>query len=201
MLFEETRLNDKTSYGFLGGPRFKERIHERPNGAERRNRMWSMPRFEYRAPYRKVTPEVYREVYNAFLALDGSHVGFRFKDFSDFQSWTPQPLGTAAGGEEEMQLVKLYQFGSRIRTREILKPVAGTVVVYANGTPISSTTDPATGLTTFTATAGQAITADFEFDVPVRFDMDYLPWSFEQWETMTADLMLLELKRHVLEVV
>lgn len=193
-MFEETRLNDKTSYGFVGGPRFNERVKTRPNGAERRNAMWSMPKFEYRAPYNRVPPDIYAQVYNAFMALDGKHVGFRFKDHNDYIG-TSEALGTATGVEQVLQLKKHYTFGSRTKTREIYKPVDGTVVVYANGVEIVSTTDSTTGLVTCTAALGAALTADFEFDVPVRFDMDYLPWSHDAWKQMSTDLVLLELTR------
>ena len=79
--------------------------------------------------------------------------------------------------------------GGTVRT--ITKPVAGTVKVYLNGTlqPSGWSIDTSTGLVTFVSApaAGAVITADFEFDVPVRFDTDRLEFRLE-----THDLMVWE---------
>jgi len=69
-------------------------------------------------------------------------------------------------------------------TRTITKPVHGgvppgtsdTVVIYLDGVQQGSgwSVDATTGIVTFSSApaAGKRITADFEFDVPVRFDTD-----------------------------
>jgi uncharacterized protein (TIGR02217 family) len=62
-------------------------------------------------------------------------------------------------------------------------PVSGTVRIYKDtfeqlsGWSVNATT----GLITFTTapTAGVEITADFEFDVPVRFDTDHMAVTIE----------------------
>ena len=75
-------------------------------------------------------------------------------------------------------ITKHYTSGAQSWTRAITKPVAGTVSIALNGTPQASgwSVSAATGLITFTTApaAGVAITAGFEFDVPVRFDTDAL---------------------------
>lgn len=192
-MFEETRLNSVNSYGFSGGPKIVVKIKEYPNGRETRNREWAYARWEYRAPYDKITVDHYEELYGAFLAVGGPHVGFRFKDHNDYRV-VNGVLGTAIAGAQTMQLVKLYQFGSRVYTRKIFKPVNGTHQLYANGAPIASTLSTTTGIASFTASAGEIITADFQFDVPVRFDQEYLPWSHEEFQALSADIRLLELK-------
>ncbi len=66
--------------------------------------------------------------------------------------------------------------------RPIAKPVAGSVRVAVAGVEVAEgtdfTCDAATGVITFLPghipAAGAAITAGFLFDVPVRFDTDYL---------------------------
>jgi uncharacterized protein (TIGR02217 family) len=83
--------------------------------------------------------------------------------------------------------------------RTIAKPVTGTVTIALNGTPqaygwsVSTTT----GLITFTTApaAGAAITAGFEFDVPVRFDTDALDVTLdlERLGSITA-IPLLEIR-------
>jgi uncharacterized protein (TIGR02217 family) len=69
--------------------------------------------------------------------------------------------------------------------RTITKPVAGTVHVYKDGVEQLSgwSVDVTTGIVTFTTApaAGVAITADFELDVPVRFDTDHMAVTIESF--------------------
>ena len=66
--------------------------------------------------------------------------------------------------------------------RTITKPVAGTVRVVLGMVEQMSgwTVDETTGLITFTTAPanGVIVRAGFEFDVPVRFDTDYLEVDF-----------------------
>ena len=72
-------------------------------------------------------------------------------------------------------------------TRDIAKPVSGTVLVSVDGTLQSAgmdyTLDETTGLVTFAAppAAGLAVTAGYEFDVPVRLDTDLLEINLTAW--------------------
>ena len=74
--------------------------------------------------------------------------------------------------------MKHYSSGPAAYVRPIKKPVAGTVRVALGGVAQASgwTVFPATGIVEFAAApaAGQAVSAGFEFDVPVRFDVDRL---------------------------
>jgi uncharacterized protein (TIGR02217 family) len=72
--------------------------------------------------------------------------------------------------------------------RPIQKPVGGTVRVAVAGVEQAIgpafTCDPTTGLVTFAAPPppGAAVTAGFEFDVPVRFDTDELDIDLSAFE-------------------
>jgi uncharacterized protein (TIGR02217 family) len=81
--------------------------------------------------------------------------------------------------------VKHYPSGSVIEVRTITKPVAGTVRVYLDDIERASgwSVDTTTGLVTFsTAPAlGVEVTADFEFDVPARFDTDHMAVTVESY--------------------
>jgi uncharacterized protein (TIGR02217 family) len=84
--------------------------------------------------------------------------------------------------------------------RAIGKPVAGSVKIALAGTPKPSgwSADTTTGLVTFSTApaAGVAITAGFEFDVPVRFDTDLLDITLdlERLGSITS-IPLLEIRR------
>ncbi len=93
-----------------------------------------------------------------------------------------QTLGVGDGVAATYQLAKRYGALHAPWTRTIRKPVAATVRVAVDGIEKTEgaawSCDLATGVVTFAGGAipasGQAVTAGFEFDVPVRFDTDHL---------------------------
>ena len=94
------------------------------------------------------------------------------------RGFTDQAIGTGTGSNRFFQLAKTYTSGAQSWTRAIVKPVGGTVRVALGGVEQLSgwTVDTTTGIVSFTSAPGSgvAVTAGFEFDVPVRFDSDTL---------------------------
>ncbi len=186
MAFHEVRFPDNISRGARGGPERRTQIVELASGAEERNASWANSRRRYDVAYGIRRTDDLAAVVAFFEARNGRLYGFRFKDWADFKSCLPsqtpsatdQPIGTGNGAATQFQLLKRYTSGAQSWTRAITKPVAGTVTIALNGTPQASgwSASTATGLVTFTTApaAGVAITAGFEFDVPVRFDTDAL---------------------------
>ena len=109
-------------------------------------------------------------------------------------------FGTGDGATTTFQLVKRYASGSQTWVRTITKPVAGSVIVALNGASQASgwSVDTTTGVITFTTAPGSgvAITAGFEFDVPVRLDTDALDVTLdlERLGSITS-IPLLEIRR------
>src|SRR5690606_9121053 len=99
-----------------------------------------------------------------------------------------EPLGTGDGTAVSFQLVKSYGAAFDPYVRPITKPVAGTVTVRVDGIATPVAVDALTGLVTFAAApeAGAAITASFEFDVPVRFDTDRLDVELASFDAAQA---------------
>lgn len=186
MAFHEVRFPDNISRGARGGPERRTQIVELASGAEERNASWANSRRRYDVAYGIRRADDLAAVVAFFEARNGRLHGFRFKDWADFKTCLPsqapgpsdQPIGTGNGSATLFQLVKRYTSGAHSWTRAITKPVAGTVTIALNGTPQPSgwSVSTTTGLVTFTTApaAGVAITAGFEFDVPVRFDTDAL---------------------------
>ena len=186
MAFHEVRFPDNISRGARGGPERRTQIIELASGAEERNASWANSRRRYDVAYGIRRADDLAAVVGFFEARNGRLHGFRFKDWADFKSGLPsqtpgptdQPIGTGNGTTTLFQLTKRYTSGAQSWSRAITKPVAGTVTIALNGTlqPSGWSVSTATGLITFsTAPAtGLAITAGFEFDVPVRFDTDAL---------------------------
>ena len=186
MAFHEVRFPDNISRGARGGPERRTQIVELTSGAEERNASWANSRRRYDVAYGIRRADDLAAVVAFFEARNGRLHGFRFKDWADYKSCLPsqvvaptdQPIGTGNGSATLFQLTKRYTSGAQSWSRAITKPVAGSVAIALNGTPQASgwSGSTMTGLVTFTTApgAGVAITAGFEFDVPVRFDTDAL---------------------------
>ena len=186
MAFHEVRFPDNISRGARGGPERRTQIVELASGAEERNASWANSRRRYDVAYGIRRADDLAAVVAFFEARNGRLHGFRFKDWADFKSCLPsqmpgptnQPIGTGNGAATLFQLTKRYTSGAQSWMRAIPKPVAGTVTIALNGTAQASgwSVSTTTGLITFTTApaSGVAITAGFEFDVPVRFDTDAL---------------------------
>lgn len=112
-----------------------------------------------------------------FRARFGKAYGFRFKDWTDYQA-VGQIIGTGNAVLTAFQLNKIYSSGGNSYSREIKKPVSGTVKIYLNSVLQVSgySVDLTTGIVTFSSAPGSGVvvSADFDFDVPARFDTDQL---------------------------
>jgi uncharacterized protein (TIGR02217 family) len=77
--------------------------------------------------------------------------------------------------------------------------VAGTVKVYRDGVEATSgwSVNTATGLVTFTTApaSGVQVTADFEFDIPARFDSDQMDITIETYQLGSwGQIIILEVR-------
>jgi len=183
--FHEVRFPNNIAYGATGGPEFATTVVATGVGQEKRNVNWSEARGRWDVASALKKQAQIDELIAFFWARRGKAYGFRFKDWTDYKA-TGHLLGTGAEAKTQFQLVKHYPSGSVIEVRAITKPVAGTVQVYLDGTLQGSgwSVDTTTGLITFgTAPAlGAEITADFEFDVSVRFDTDHMAVTIETYQ-------------------
>lgn len=193
MAFLDVRLSARVEAGFSAVPMHLTRVATLQNGNEKRNAQWANSKRRYTSQYAGFNRTERDELLNAVEATDGMTYAFRFKDWNDFNV-TGQALGLAPAGTTAVQLVKTYTFGSRTKTRTITKPVTSTVVVYQNGVPKAGTVNGLTGLFTPTTawTTSAVLTADFEFDVPVRFATDEIEFVMPHREICEVNCELVE---------
>lgn len=184
MAFVEARFPADIAYGSSGGPEYSTDIIEMASGYEQRNVNWQQARARYNVAHGVKTQAQLDALIAFFRARKGRAHGFRFKDWTDYTA-TAQVIGTGDGATTVFQLVKQYVNGSMTETRTISKPVVGSETVYLDDAPQSSgyTLDDTTGEVTFDTPpgVGVTITADFEFDVPVRFETDRLSASLDSY--------------------
>jgi uncharacterized protein (TIGR02217 family) len=180
--FHEVRFPDNIAYGATGGPEFATTVVVTGAGHEQRNVNWAEARGRWDVASGLKNQQQLDELIAFFRARKGRAYGFRFKDWTDYKA-TGQLLGTGDGVQTQFQLVKRYPSGSVTEIRTVTKPVAGTVRIYKDAVEQLSgwSVNVTTGLITFTTApaAGVGITADFEFDVPVRFDTDHMAVTIE----------------------
>lgn len=175
MDIDDVRLPEDIEQGAKGGPGFKTTIITLASGAEERNQEWSIARAQWDIGYGIQRRSSLQAVIDFFYARRGRARAFRYKDWLDFTALA-EPMGVVAGQATKRQLQKTYSTNNAY-VRIITLPVTGTVLVYVNDIAL----DPgdfslgANGVVTFIGgDPGMNVKASFEFDIPVRFDLDNL---------------------------
>lgn len=189
--FHEVRFPEDISKGSSGGPTRRTDIVELVSGFEERNAAQAHSKRTYDAGMGLRNVNDLHDVIEFWEARFGQLYGFRWKDWADYKScktrnfpaFNDQAIGVGDGVKTQFQLVKNYQSGIGGYERTIKKPVAGTVLIGVNGLPVTSgwTVNNNTGIVTFSVApaSGHAVTAGYEFDVPVRFDAEGLTISID----------------------
>ena len=188
--FHEILFPLDVALGARGGPERRTEIVTVGSGREERNARWAHARRRWNAGYGVKSLDALSAVVSFFEERRGRLYGFRWRDKLDHSSAAPglesrhedQVLGTGDGTRASFQLVKTYGGLHAPYVRPIVKPVAGTIRVGVDGAEVQEGTDfdsdPATGLVVFRAgfepAEGETVTAGFLFDVPARFDTDFL---------------------------
>lgn len=196
MAFHEVRFPANLSFGSVGGPERRTEVVTLQNGFEERNTPWAEARRRYDAGVSLRSLDDIEEMIAFFEARQGQLHAFRWKDWADFKScrssamvgFEDQLIGTGDGVLAAFQLVKTYASGPSSQVRRIMKPVAGTVRVGLQGDELQEGVhfgiNLETGVVTFVTppAVGEAVTAGFEFDVPVRFDVDRIQVSVASFQ-------------------
>ena len=197
MAFHAVRFPAGISLGASGGPERRTEIVVLGSGAEERNSRWADSKRSYNAGYGIKSVDDLHAAIAFFEERRGRLHGFRWKDWSDYKSCAPgetpsaldQAIGTGNGATAAFQLTKTYGSAFAPWSRAITQPVDGTVLVAVDGVeqdPENFVVNLTTGVVTFVIEhipgIGVAVTAGFEFDVPVRFDTDQLEINLAQIE-------------------
>lgn len=168
------RFPDDIARGAKGGPGYSTTVAEAFGGGEDRNMNWPGARHRYDVSHAVKSSDRARICDAHFRKARGRAHSFRFKDWADFELAAADSRLVLVSGTT-YQLCKVYGADEPTfeEVREITRIVAGTLVVYSSGTPLTAgvdyTVDVDTGRIT---TASGTLTAACEFDVPCRYDFD-----------------------------
>ena len=186
--FHEVQFPPDISYGATGGPGYSTGVVTMPSKGEQRSQNWAQSRCSYNVA-QGVKNQAQLDALIAFYRnRKGKAFGFRFKDWTDFTA-VKQVCVAVEEPVHTYQLQKVYTDAAGfIETRRITKPVSGTVKVYGDEVLLTDgyAVDYTKGLITLAYDLNPypiIVTADFEFDVPVRFDSDEMPISLDTFST------------------
>lgn len=202
MSFDEVRLPTDVERGATGGPGFLTNVTTLSSGRESRVSLWERERGEWDIGYGVDTRENALAVRDFFLARRGRARGFRFRDWTNYETGDTQQGVTEDpdSGDTTFQIAYTYEdAGGFTYTKEIKKPVADGFKVYLDGVEQASgwTLDTTTGIITFASPPdyGVDITWTGTFDLPVRFDTDRIDIALTTREVITfPSLTIVELK-------
>ena len=196
--FHDVRFPLDITLKSRGGPERRTDVVQLGSGREERNTRWAHSRRRYDAGYGVKTLTALSAVVAFFEERRGMLYGFRWRDRGDFKSCASnaspgpldQSLGIGDGARVTFQLTKTYGASFAPYVRELKKPVLGSVRIAVGGVEknfgADFDVDVATGVVTFRGghlpASGAVVTAGFLFDVPVRFDSDYLEIDFAAFE-------------------
>ncbi len=198
--FIEKQFPVDISYGSSGGPEYFTEVLSTTNGGEFRSSRIYNSKMRFNISTGIKNKRQMEQIITFFRCCKGRNTAFRYKDWSDFKG---QNESVQIVDQHTLQLTKTYSLeGNTIETRIITKPVKNTVKLYNNGKIIPITQlqiDYATGRITLLNNEfnikNTGFTADFEFDVPVRFDTDYLPVTIENHNFYSLpEIELIEIK-------
>jgi uncharacterized protein (TIGR02217 family) len=184
LAFDDVRLPEDIEAGALVGPQFQTSIVQMQNGKEQRNADSDQERLTANIAYGVMQKDSVDDIEDSFArimrfyrARQGQWRSFRFKDLTDFEV-----VGADLRADDTGKLFQLISRYGEYR-RRITRPVASTLFVYVGGVlvpagPNTWALDPL-GVVRFNAPPAGAVTADFEFDVPMRFDSDVVQVAIE----------------------
>lgn len=174
--FIEDRFPEDISYSSSGGPEFFTDIIVTNSGYEYRNINHINAKYRYNiAPAIKSHADIVK-IITFFRKVRGKAIGFRYKDWADYKA-VGEYIGKCDGKNTNFQLIKNYSND----VRRITKPVKNTVTISGFDKD-SYVVDYTSGLVKFHKPVTGKIYANFEFDVPARFDTDFLNINLENFD-------------------
>jgi uncharacterized protein (TIGR02217 family) len=176
MTILDIKFPENLSMKARGGAEYQTAIIPLAGGGEQRSPNWGKPRHKFVIKFNEEDASYIEQLISFFHLVKGRLNGFKFRDWNDCVLKN-EIIGTGNGMKTEFQIAKNYVLGSSTTTRNITKPANG-ITVYIDSVLISSgvSVNYDNGKITFTTPPanGKVITVSGEFDVPVRFENDWL---------------------------
>lgn len=179
-MFYNAKFPENMSIFFEKSINFNTEINKTKNFTEQRITLNNDCYNTYTLNYNNLTHYNLEEIVSFFNIVKGRYSTFRFKDWSDYK--VINQLIDSYNGLNNFQLKKTYSINlldntQVFYTKNITKPVKDKVKIYINSIETTNfTMDYNTGIFNINNTLSEndIISADFEFDINVRFFSDEL---------------------------
>jgi uncharacterized protein (TIGR02217 family) len=186
--FASVRLyGDDIITGTAGGPEFSTDVSTNHGGFEQRNANWSVPLGRWDIGQRGYCQATKDYLLSFFRQRRGKFQCFLWRDIADWQA-TAIPLASEQGFTTQGlivfgatgagQLIKRYSDGTFMADRPIVNAIAASLTLPAGlSLNAQGQIDGATA-----ALYNTELSVSFDFDVPVRFDVDKLNFTLQSTE-------------------
>ena len=188
--FDEVRFPEDVSYGSSGGPVFKTQVFEGFRGFEKRNIDWASPLMEFDISYGIKTTEQMALVAAFFNAREGRLRGFRYKNWANYQIVNDN-IAVGDGVSNRLPLIRTYGFPATQTYKRLYKIVLGSVrrvtigsELLIEGEDFAIDYNGGEIITASNRVVGEGVPVkaeNLEFDEPVRFDVDTIAITMEQF--------------------
>lgn len=178
MAYLNEYLDACAAYGWSGGPEFKTRIKVLLSGRERRNADWAQGRHRFTLPFLNIDDDAYRAIRQMFEVCRGMLHAFRYRDPLDHTAMAAE-FGIGTGTLQTYQLSKLSAIDGVIYQREVYALPSAPVITVNGVVTAPALVDLDRGTVTINAALGTVLRWSGDFDVWVRFDQDWLPFSID----------------------
>ena len=192
--FHDIRFPLHLAFGTRGGPVRPTDILQLANGTEIRNAKTRHSRRQYNAVAGLKSSLQAFELLDFYESRNGPLHAFRFRDPLDYKA--DNYIGRGTGGQRDFELIKSYGEAPYQYVRRITKPVIGTVIAFIDDVETAVSVDYQRGQIQFETPPylGAVISAQFEFDVPVRFASESLDIVLDDFgATQIQDIPLIEI--------
>lgn len=179
MNFHDIRMPEFIESFAVGKPEFATSHALTKSGREARHLDRKDVRQKYLIKNARLSSTEFEQFNSFFKARRGSNFAFRFRDYADYKG-TSAIIAKGDGTLNKFQLKKIYNDNVLPYERVITKPVNNSVTLYINNVRTIGIVDYNDGVITLPNSLGQdaVLTADFIFDVAVRFSLDSFEYSY-----------------------
>ncbi|HJD55786.1 MAG TPA: TIGR02217 family protein [Rickettsia endosymbiont of Pyrocoelia pectoralis] len=179
MNFHDIRMPEFIESFGIGKPEFYTSYVMTKSGREARHLDRKNVCQKYLIKNAKLSEDEFEQFNSFFKARCGSNFAFRFRDYADYKV-TNGFIAKGDGNLNKFQLKKIYADPLSPYIRVITKPVNNSVTLYVSGVRTMGIVDYNEGIITLpNPLASEAVlTADFIFDIAVRFGLDSFEYSY-----------------------
>lgn len=181
-------------YGWEGGPEFQTQIVTLQNGREFRNENFAVAQHRYTTNFLNISVEAANNIRKIFYVCRGRSRVFRYVDALDSTA-SQDDFAIGDGTTKTFQIGKFSIMDGVEYFRYVYALQEFTLYVNDVLTTSGYTVDMDRGTITFSsAPADNAVLSwSGEFDVWVRFDQDYLPFTLDNPNATNTQITLLEM--------